>query len=173
MRSTAMKHDLNRPACHVKAVLAASMVLTSILAQAQSMATDQERQSQIHRGRYLVSIAQCNNCHTDGYQASGATLPESRWLDGTSRKWVTKEGTVWATNLRLLVQDIPVDTWIKLARNSRARTPMPWWSLRDMTDEDLRSVYAFIYSLGPSGVRAPAFVPADPNKPQPVSQAHD
>jgi mono/diheme cytochrome c family protein len=156
-----------------QALLVVSCALSPLIAHSQVAALPSAAKEQIARGRYLVSIAQCNNCHTDGYQASGATLPESRWLDGTSRQWVTRDGTVWATNLRLLVQDIPVETWIELARNSRARAPMPWWSLRDMTDEDLRAVYSFIYSLGPSGKRAPAFVPADPSKPRPSGPVHE
>ncbi len=156
-----------------QAVLVLSFALLPVRVHSQGAESPGATKEQVARGRYLVSIAQCNNCHTDGYQASGATLPESRWLDGTSRQWVTREGTVWATNLRLLVQDIPVETWIELARNSRARAPMPWWSLRDMTDEDLRAVYSFIYSLGPSGKRAPAFVPADPSKPRPSAQVHE
>lgn len=118
-------------------------------------------------------MAQCNNCHTDGYQASGATLPERRWLDGTSRQWFTREGTVWATNLRLLVRDLTVENWVLLARSSRARAPMPWWSLHDMTDEDLRALYAFSYSLGPSGQRTSAFIPVDPARPRPAMAAQD
>lgn len=36
---------------------------------------------------------------------------------------------------------------------------MPWFSLRDMSDEDLRAVYAFIRSLGEPGEAAPEYVP--------------
>jgi hypothetical protein len=32
---------------------------------------------------------------------------------------------------------------------------MPWYALRDMSDEDLGAVYQFIRSLGPKGERAP------------------
>jgi hypothetical protein len=37
---------------------------------------------------------------------------------------------------------------------------MPWFNLRDMSDDDLRAVYRFIRDLGPKGERAPA--PAAP-----------
>jgi mono/diheme cytochrome c family protein len=154
-----------------KSVLVISIGAIFLSANANEVAND--RLAQIERGRYLTKITQCNNCHTDGYSASGGTVPESRWLDGTARSWITREGTVWATNLRLLVHEIPVDTWIHLARSSRARSPMPWWSLRDMSEEDLRAVYAFIHSLGPSGRKAPAFIPADPSKPPPATPVHD
>jgi hypothetical protein len=36
---------------------------------------------------------------------------------------------------------------------------MPWFSLRDMTDEDLRAIYQFVRSLGPGGEPAPAYLP--------------
>lgn len=36
------------------------------------------------------------------------------------------------------------------------RPPMPWFALRDMTDDDLVAVYRFIRSLGPAGQPAPA-----------------
>lgn len=160
----------------VRIPLAGAMLATLALmptpGQAQAVPTFEP--ALIERGRYLVKITQCNNCHTEGYSASGGTLPVAKWLDGTQRSWVTREGTVHATNLRILVSEIPLQTWIALARNSRARAPMPWWSLRDMNDEDLTAVYAFIRALGPSGVKAPAFVPADPSKPRPPSAAlHD
>jgi hypothetical protein len=36
--------------------------------------------------------------------------------------------------------------------------PMPWFNLKQMSDTDLKAVYAFIRSLGPSGTPAPAYV---------------
>jgi hypothetical protein len=35
---------------------------------------------------------------------------------------------------------------------------MPWFNLREMTDEDLKAVYAYVRSLGAAGVAAPAYV---------------
>jgi hypothetical protein len=49
--------------------------------------------------------------------------------------------------------------WLQRARQPM-RPPMPWFSLRDMSDEDLRAVYAAVRYLGPAGEQAPAFVPA-------------
>jgi hypothetical protein len=37
------------------------------------------------------------------------------------------------------------------------RPPMPWFSLRDMDDADLKAIYHFVRSLGPSGKPAPAY----------------
>lgn len=38
---------------------------------------------------------------------------------------------------------------------------MPWFALRDMTDEDLRAIHQYVRSLGPAGTPAPACVPTD------------
>ena len=114
----------------------------------------------IDRGRYLVKIGQCNNCHTGGYSASGGTLPERQWLTGNPRAWNEPIGTVYATNLRLMVQSMPEDTWVIVTKNTRSRPPMPWWSLRDMTEDDLRAIYRYIRHLGPAGKPAPPFKPA-------------
>jgi mono/diheme cytochrome c family protein len=47
--------------------------------------------------------------------------------------------------------------WLEHARKE-FKPPMPWFNLREMTDEDLKAVYAFVRSLGAAGVAAPAYV---------------
>lgn len=44
---------------------------------------------------------------------------------------------------------------------------MPWPSLHNMSEEDLRAIYRYVNSLGPKGQRAPEYVPPDqePNFP--------
>lgn len=112
------------------------------------------------RGRYMIITGQCNNCHTAGYSASQGTLPEAQWLLGDTRGRREPEGTVYATNLRHLVSQLTLQQWTLVARNSRARAPMPWWNLRQTSDEDLAAMYHYIRSLQPVGEPAPAFQPA-------------
>lgn len=112
------------------------------------------------RGRYMVITGQCNNCHTAGYSASQGTLPEAQWLLGDPKGRREPEGTVFATNLRHFVSQLTLQQWILVARNSRARAPMPWWNLRQTSDEDLAAMYHYIRSLQPVGDPAPAFQPA-------------
>ena len=38
----------------------------------------------VARGRYLVTIGGCNDCHTDGYLQNGGNVPEGDWLKGTA-----------------------------------------------------------------------------------------
>jgi cytochrome c553 len=36
----------------------------------------------IQRGRYVVTIAGCHDCHTPGFLVSGNRIPEKDWLTG-------------------------------------------------------------------------------------------
>ena len=40
----------------------------------------------LERGRYLVVIGGCNDCHTAGYPEQGGKVPEGEWLKG-ARVW--------------------------------------------------------------------------------------
>lgn len=57
------------------------------------------------------------------------------------------------------MQKLTEAQWVKLAKTTQFRPPMPWFALRDMTAPDLRAIYRFIKYLGPAGELAPAFVP--------------
>ncbi len=113
----------------------------------------------IEQGRYLARIAGCNDCHTAGYMASAGNVPEAQWLLGDTLGWQGDWGTTYAINLRLYVQDMSEEQWVTLARTKESRPPMPWFSLREMKDADLRAIYRFLRYLGPAGEPAPAFVP--------------
>lgn len=115
----------------------------------------------IERGRYLVKVAGCNDCHTADYMLHKGEVRESEWLLGNTTGWRGFWGTTYATNLRLYLQPFSEEQWLTVARNKPARPPMPWYALRDMSDEDLRALYRYIRHLGPAGSSAPAFVPPD------------
>ncbi len=38
--------------------------------------------SDVDAGRYLVQVAGCNDCHTEGYIETEGAVPESEWLKG-------------------------------------------------------------------------------------------
>jgi mono/diheme cytochrome c family protein len=111
------------------------------------------------RGRYLVTIAGCNDCHTAGWMQSGGQVPEKDWLTGEGIGWRGAWGTTYAVNLRLYLNGLTEDQWVERARTVRTRPPMPWWALHAMTDSDLRAIYQYVKSLGPGGRAAPSYVP--------------
>ena len=138
----------------------AALVLAGLEA-GPAMAQDAER------GKYLVVIAGCNDCHTPGYMESAGNTPEAQWLTGDSFGWRGPWGTTYPPNLRISAAGMSEDQWVHMAKNLKARPPMPWFNLNRMTDDDLRSIYLYIQKLGPGGEAAPAYVPPDkePNPP--------
>ena len=113
----------------------------------------------VKRGEYIVQIAGCNDCHTVGYPESFGDIPEDDWLTGSPLGYKGPWGTTYAINLRLFMQGLTEDQWIAYARSARSRPPMPWYVLRDMSEEDLVAIYKFVRYLGPAGDPMPAYVP--------------
>jgi mono/diheme cytochrome c family protein len=113
----------------------------------------------VGRGKYLVAITGCNDCHTPGFAMSGGKTTDSERLTGDIVGWQGPWGTTYASNLRLFFQSMDEAAWLKVARTREFRPPMPTPSLRAMSDEDLRAIYRYVRSLGPSGSAAPAFLP--------------
>lgn len=107
------------------------------------------------RGRYLVVIGGCNDCHTPGYPQQDGKIPESEWLAGSPVGFQGPWGTSYPSNLRLLVQGTTEDAWVQRTR-APMRPPMPWFNLRDMQESDVRAMYRYIRAMGPKGVAAPA-----------------
>ena len=108
----------------------------------------------IERGKYLVSISGCNDCHTTGYAESGGAIPAEKWLTGSSVGFQGPWGTTYPANLRLYMGTLSESQWLVRARQPM-RPPMPWFSLRDMTDQDLVALYRFVRSIGPMGEPVP------------------
>jgi mono/diheme cytochrome c family protein len=110
----------------------------------------------IERGRYLVKVGGCNDCHTAGYGMSAGKVAEKDWLMGDQLGWRGPWGTTYPTNLRLSMNAMGEEDWIKMAQTMQARPPMPWFTLNTMDKEDLRAIYRFVRHLGPAGKPAPA-----------------
>ncbi len=112
----------------------------------------------IDAGRYLVRIAGCNDCHTDGVMA-GRQVPEEQWLTGMGMGFHGPWGTTYPGNLRLFVQGLTADQFVQAVRARSGLPPMPWESLHAMHDRDLRNIYAYLKHLGPAGEPVPAALP--------------
>ena len=106
-------------------------------------------------GRHLVRVAGCNDCHTPGFMQQGEQVPEAQWLIGTAVGFKGPWGTTYASNLRTKVQALDEAQWTTFLKNHTGRPPMPWPSVHAMSDEDRRSLYRYIRSLGPSDNAVP------------------
>jgi mono/diheme cytochrome c family protein len=143
--------EINRKTGMVVAAVAA--VLGSAAAVAETPASP----AKVDRGRYLVTIGGCNDCHTAGYPERGGDVPESEWLKGVAVGYQGPWGTTYPSNLRLVAARMSEAEWVEHARKERL-PPMPWFNLKVMTDADLGAVYAYVRSLGSPGTAAPAYV---------------
>jgi mono/diheme cytochrome c family protein len=157
------------PARQVRDVACAAAYAMFCLALALP-ATADETDPQVARGRYLVQIAGCNDCHTPGYMETAGNVEESLWLTGSPVGWHGPWGTTYPPNLRLVVGRLTEAQWLVYARNEW-RPPMPWFALRDMTDEDVAAIYRYLRHLGPAGEPAPAALPPGVAPPEPVFRA--
>jgi mono/diheme cytochrome c family protein len=135
-------------------VIAGGLLVVAAGVALAGPAQDAER---IARGRYLITIGGCNDCHTPGYMQKGPEVPESEWLIGLPIGFQGPWGTTYPSNLRLVIKSMDEAQWITHARQQRL-PPMPWFNLARMTDEDLKAVYAYVRSLGEPGARVPAYI---------------
>ena len=144
------------------------IAIAALALLAASSALAQQTDPQITRGRYLVKIGGCNDCHTAGYAPTGGKVPEAQWLTGDILGFNGPWGTTYPTNLRLYFQDMTEAEWLKKGRSLSTRPPMPWFNVRAMSASDLRAMYRYVRSLGPAGKPAPAYLPPDRTAPEPV-----
>jgi mono/diheme cytochrome c family protein len=135
----------------------ASLVAGAAVAQQKA---ETKPSAEAARGKYLVQIAGCNDCHTPGYTASGGKVEEKLWLTGDQLGWRGPWGTTYASNLRLLARNMTPDQFMSYAR-TEFKPPMPWFNLRDMSDRDVKAIHAYLKYLGPAGEPAPKYVPPD------------
>jgi mono/diheme cytochrome c family protein len=141
------------------AAIAVTTLVTAFAAAAFAVETHRVKLADIERGRYLIRIGACNDCHTPGYMAAGGKVDEREWLTGDAMGWRGPWGTTYPANLRLYVQSISEDAWVERTKNGEARPPMPWFNLHAMTEDDLRAIYRYTKAMGPAGKPAPAYVP--------------
>lgn len=117
--------------------------------------------SVIEAGRYLVIVAGCNDCHTEGYMALGDAVPEEAWLSGSRLGWRGPWGTTYPSNLRLRAQDLSEEEWVTMLQTRKALPPHPWVNTNRLSVSDAAAMYQYIRSLGPAGEPVPVVVAPD------------
>lgn len=151
-----------------QAVLGAGLLIVTSYVALSGQA--KEPSAQVERGRYVVEIGGCNDCHTAGYGEAGGKAAESERLKGDTLGYRGPWGTTYPTNLRLSIGKMSEEQWLKYAKSLMTRPPMPWFNIRAMTDADQRALYQYVKSLGVSGTAAPAFLSPDKTPKPPFIQ---
>jgi len=147
-------------------------------------------QSDIERGKYLVTFGGCHDCHTPKIPGSNrvpvldttkllAGHPENAPVPSWSPEEIERKGVVASTNSSLAAWAGPwgvsfainltpdkatgIGEWsesnfIQMARTGKHQgqpngrdilPPMPWFNMKDLTDADLKAVWAYLRSLPP------------------------
>jgi len=150
----------------------------------------------VERGRYLVGIMSCHDCHTPLKMGVRGPEPDmSRALSGHPEAMTMPEPPAvgkgpwgWAgaatntafagpwgisftanltsdkeTGLGAWTEEMFIATMRTGRHQGRGRAilpPMPWFSLKAATDDDLRSIFAYLHSLPPLVNHVPQ--PIDP-----------
>ena len=156
-------------------------------------------QTPVERGKYLVTVGGCNDCHTpknlgpNGPEAdmkrelsgnpsteklagvpAGLIAPD-KWLTITNNHlgaWAGPWGVSFAINLTP-DKETGLGSWTQEMFINALRTgkhqgtgrpilpPMPWIWYRNMTDDDLKAVFAYLQSLPPIKNAVPEPLPPD------------
>ena len=135
-----------------------ALLAGTIVAGLVSAAQESDREL-VARGRYLVMLGGCNDCHTPGFAATEGKVPEPAWLTGDRLGWQGAWGTTYPPNLRLRIGSMDLATWKAYAHHLKTRPPMPYWAVNAMADDDLEALWTYVHALGPAGEPAPQALP--------------
>lgn len=108
------------------------------------------------RGEYMVNIAACSDCHTPRND-QGMYLMDLAFGGGNTLKFGDARPGRAASNLTPSANGIPYyneDLFVEVIRTGRVRERqisdvMPWGHYRNMTDEDLKAIFAYLKTLKP------------------------
>lgn len=153
--------------------------ITSLIVRAGTAAPDKAAWSErVTRGEYLVNVTGCHDCHSPKIDAQ-MTPDAARLLSGRPATtmpplqapgeirvsldltaWAGPWGNSYAANLTPDPETGLGGRYTEAAFVQTIRTgkkpegepllpPMPWTVYRQMTDEDLRAIYAYLTTLKP------------------------
>jgi mono/diheme cytochrome c family protein len=109
----------------------------------------------VARGRYLVTLGSCSDCHTPS-DDKGQPVPGMAFGGGFTLKYEGRPSAASA-NLTPSPNGIPYYTealFVETIRTGRVRERqlselMPWIFFRNMSDEDLKAIFAYLKTLPP------------------------
>ena len=174
---------------------------TLVLALAMlSFAAAADKSSQVERGKYLVTVTGCNDCHTPWSMGPDGPAPDkTRFLSGHPENltmppppklpegpwnWVgaasfTTFSGPWGISyaINLTPDKTGMGNWkeeqfVQALRTGKHKgrgrpilPPMPWPNFSQMTDADLKAMFAYLQSLPPIANTVPvAVITAPPKK---------
>lgn len=156
--------------------------------------------SPVERGKYLVAVMACNDCHTPFHMGPSGNpepdmtkllsghpeglkmppapkLPEGPWVwigAGTNTAFAGPWGVTHSPNLTpdqntgmgIWTEDMflqAIKTGKHMGQSRPIMPPMPWPTYAQATDEDLKSIYAYLRSIPAIANRVPDY--EEPKRP--------
>ncbi|MGD0127055.1 MAG: c-type cytochrome [Terriglobia bacterium] len=107
----------------------------------------------VKRGNYLVTIAACSDCHTPqakgqpirGLEFAGGVILEGPWGRVASAN-ITPDASGMSYYDEALFLEMMHTGYVKARKINQI---MPWEDFRNLTDEDLRGIFAYLRTLKP------------------------
>ena len=107
----------------------------------------------VQRGKYLVTVAGCTDCHTP--QSKGQNLPgmdfaggfilEGPWGKVASANITPDPSGISYYDEALFIQTLRTG-YVKARKLNQI---MSWWDYRNLTDDDLKAMFAYLRTLKP------------------------
>lgn len=175
------------------AIFIAVLVIAAASATAGAQKGPSTKPSRVERGRYLVLTSACDDCHTPKLDAQGTPDPQRRLsgrpvttmppsqgegeihasLDLTA--WSGPWGMSFAANLTPdpetgIGKRYTEAAFLQTIRSGKKPEgepllpPMPWPVYKNMKDEDLKSIYAYLRTLKPIKNAVKTAVPVTPTR---------
>jgi hypothetical protein len=181
----------SRKAIALSAVVAVAVLLVAAAARSHAPRPDPGR---VERGRYLVSIMACGDCHTplkmgangpepdsaralsghpEALKMTAPPAPHGAWLwsgAASNTAFAGPWGISYAANLTpdqntglgIWTEDMfvtAIRTGKHMGKSRPIAPPMPWESVRNATDADLKAIFAYLRTLTPIANHVPDYVP--------------
>jgi mono/diheme cytochrome c family protein len=114
---------------------------------------DPDRSTPAKRGEYLVTIGGCRDCHTPQHNGqrmtdldlAGGFLLRGPWGDAASANITQAPSGIPYYDEDLFVAAMR-SGWVKARKLTQI---MPWWYFRGLSDDDLKSIFAYLRTVAP------------------------
>ena len=139
----------------------AFLVATVVALPSFTAAADE---AQVGRGKYLVTIGGCNDCHTPGYFFGKPDM--SRFLGGSDVGFEIPGLGVFVGSNITPDEETGIGSWTQeeivaaiqtgMRPDGRQLAPiMPWHAFANLTEDDATAIAAFLQSLKPVSNKVP------------------
>ena len=133
-----------------------SRLINSAPQPVEAPVPEPDRTNQVEYGEYLVRVSDCAGCHTPrdergqpirGLDYGGGNVFD----DGQGQTVATANITPDQTGIPYYDETLFLEAMRGGHVKARALSPaMPWWAFRNMTDEDLKAMFAYLRTLKPA-----------------------